>query len=213
MSVSLITIILAFVPTVSVIIERVLYKRSANKKIYAGLIICVFGVALVVGGDIDVILDGKAFGYLLCLGALLSWNCYTFVTAAIANTYSPLKLSFNQMLCTALIALPFALYSMPPLNTFTPLLIGEMIYIGSAAGITFIISIIAIKTLGPTATSIYSNLYPITATLFAWAFLEEAVTISQVAGGAIVIAAACFIIIEKGKLDTHEAELEKTNHS
>lgn len=212
MAVSLITVMLAFVPTVSIILEKILYHRSANKKIYIGLFLSVIGVALTVGGDWKVILQGEVFGYLLCLGAILSWNCYNFITASFSNNYTPLSLSFNQMLCTSLIAMPFAIANMPEISSFSLIIVSEMVYIGVSAGITFIIYIMAIHAIGPTAISIYSNLYPVTATILAWLFLNESIGMIQLIGGAIVIFSACFIIVEKNRLDKiHENSIKEAS--
>ena len=64
---SLVTIVLAFVPLVSIIVERVIFKRKANKKIIAGMILCILGVVLVIGTDFSELLQGKVIGSLLVL--------------------------------------------------------------------------------------------------------------------------------------------------
>ena len=58
---SLVTIVLAFVPMVSIIVERVIFKRKANKKIIAGMILCILGVVLVIGTDFSELLQGKSY--------------------------------------------------------------------------------------------------------------------------------------------------------
>ena len=51
MPVSLITIILAFVPALSIIIEKVLFKRRVTKAMVIGIAVCIFGIVLVIGVD------------------------------------------------------------------------------------------------------------------------------------------------------------------
>ena len=44
--VSLITIILAFVPAVSIIVEKILYRRRISGKMVLGVALCIVGVAV-----------------------------------------------------------------------------------------------------------------------------------------------------------------------
>ena len=68
--VSLITIILAFVPAVSILIERIVFKKKFTAKMALGTIICILGVAIVIGADFRELLQGRFIGYLLAFGAV-----------------------------------------------------------------------------------------------------------------------------------------------
>ena len=127
--VSLITIVLAFVPALSIIIERVIYKRKATKSMVAGIIVCILGVALIIGVDFDLLFQGRIIGYLLAFGAVFSWNAYNFLTASLHDRYNSITLTSTQMICTALLILPYAIHTMPPFQSFTPGIIGGIIYL------------------------------------------------------------------------------------
>lgn len=201
--VSLLTIILGFVPVISVLVERVLYNRHANKKIFFGIALCVLGIVFVIGSDWHIIFEGRLYGYILAFGAVISWNIYNFVTASKRlQKYDAGTLSCTQLLCTLCISAPIALQNMPPLSEFTPLVIGGIAWIGIVdSGIGFLIMVYGLQKLGPTTSALYSDFMPVSTTFFGAVFLHESISWLQVLGGIIVIAAGFVVIREKGRLD------------
>ncbi len=207
--VSLITIILSFVPAVSIIIERVVFRKKFNAKIVAGVLMCIIGVAVVIGTDFRELLGGRAIGYVLAFGAVISWNMYNFLTARLGEEYSGVNLAFTQLCCTVLLVMPYALHTMPPIEDFTPGVIGGIIYLGfGSAGIGFFIMVNGLKVLGPTVSAMFSNFLPVTATFFGWLFLGQVIGISQLIGGVIVIVSSCIVIAEKGKMEERSNDRE-----
>ena len=212
--VSLITIILSFVPAVSIIIDRILYKKKASPKMLVGVMACIVGVIIVIGADFKVLLEGRILGYLLAFGAVISWNCYNFITAKVSENYNSATMSFTQLTCTVLMVMPYALHHMPPIDSFTPGVIGGIIYLGCvSAGVGFFILVYGLKVLGPTISAMFSNFLPVTATIFGWLFLVETIGMMQFAGGALVIASSCVVIAEKGKMEeqSNDREAEPDN--
>lgn len=202
MPVSLITIILSFVPAVSIIIERIVFKKKISAKIIAGLAVCVVGIAFVIGVDLDVLFQGRAAGYILAFGAVLSWNAYNFITAKISENYTSFNMAFNQLLCTVLISMPYAFKVMPSAAEFTPDIIASIVYLGvGSAGLGYLIFVKGISVLGPTVSAMFTNFLPVTSTFFGWLILGERLGAMQIIGGIIVIIASCIIIFEKGKLE------------
>lgn len=200
--VSLITIILAFVPAVSIIVERIVFKKKFTFKMAIGTVICIIGVCVVIGADFGVLLQGRFTGYLLAFGAVISWNAYNFITANVSRHYTGATMTFNQLLCTILILLPYALNNMPEIESFTPGVIGGIIYLGlGSAGLGYMILVRGLRTLGPTISAMFSNFLPVTATFFGWIFLGEAIGAVQIVGGIIVIVSSCIVIKEKGKME------------
>lgn len=202
MPVSLITIILSFVPALSVVIERIVYKTRVNFKIYIGIFGTIVGIVLVVGSDFSILFQGRIIGYLLAFFAVFSWNMYNFLTRHLTEGYTVLTLTVNQTICSLLLCAPFALGNIPPLADFTPLVVGGILYLGIvSAAIGFLIYVKALGVLGPTSTALFSNFLPITATISGWYFLGESIGIIQMIGGVIVIGAGCYVLREKGKIE------------
>lgn len=202
MPVALITIVIAFTPALSVIIERVVYKSAANLRIYLCIGISIFGVGLVVGADFGTLFEGRIIGYLFASMAVFSTNIYNFLTARLAEGYTILTLALNQLMCTMLMSAPFAIGNLPPISDFTPKVIGGILYLGIiSAAICFLIYVNALSVLGVTPVALFSNFIPVTATLCGWFFLGEVIAPLQFLGGAIVVSASCLVLREKGRLD------------
>lgn len=200
--ISLITIMLAFVPALSIAIEWVVYKKKATKGIGIGIFLSIIGVSLVIGVDYHVLFEGRIFGYLLALGAVITWNLYNFITASLHNRYECASLTLNQLTCTLLLTFPYAITHLPNQEAVTVGVIGGILYLGIlGAGIGFIIQVKSLQILGPTASAMFSNFLPITATFFGWMILGETISFMQIVGGTIVITAGYIVIKEKGKLE------------
>lgn len=202
MPISLITIMLALVPLVSILIERVLYHKRVTVKMLVGMACCVVGVGLVIGADLSVLLEGRLIGYVLCMCAVISWNMFNFITSSLTKKYSGITLTMNQLLCTILLTLPYAIGHWPTMDQMTPGVVGGLLYLGLiSAGFGFYIYVYALDLLGPTTNSVYSNFLPITATFFGWVFYGEMISPMQILGGVVVIITGYIVIKEKGRLE------------
>ena len=209
MPISLVTIMLALVPMVSVLIEKVVFKKKASIKLVVGLVGCIIGIGLVIGADFKMLMEGRLIGYLLCLVAVMAWNIFNFITSKLTEGYSGITLTFNQLLCTILLTMPFAVTHMPSPQVMTPSVVGGLLYIGIiSAGLGFYIYVYALGILGPTTNSVYSNFLPITAGFFGWVFLGEMISPLQLVGGVVVITTGYIVIKEKGKLEEEYNELK-----
>jgi|GEM_PF-416756 len=208
--VSLLTIILALVPALSVIIDKAVYNKKTTGKIIAGILLSIAGVTLVIGMDYRVLFQGRLVGYLVAFGAVISWNIYNFLTASLHDRYQTATLALNQMICTLLLVGPWAMAHLPDPGRITAGTAGGILFLGIVGtGIGFVIYVRALHVLGPTITAILSNLLPVTTTLFGWLILKEVILPLQMVGGAVVIAAGCLVIKEKGRLE--ELPDDRTN--
>ncbi len=198
--VSLITIILSFVPIVSIIIERIFFKKHFTARILVGLGVCVVGVTLVIGADLGALFQGQAIGYILAFAAVLCWNLYNFLTAKISKIYSSLNMSFNQLLCTCIILFPHAIATMPPLNDLSLDIKIGLVYLGvGSTGFGYLILVRGLRDLGPTISALFTNFLPVAATFFGFVILGETITPLQIVGGLVVIVASCYVILEREK--------------
>lgn len=210
--VSTISIILAFVPMLSIVLEIFIDKKLPNTLIVTGIAVCIVGVALFIGVDIGEILSGRWIGYLFAFGAVLFWNGFNFVTERLTGEYTSYDLAFMQLVCTILLTLPFAIASFPDAELLTIQVVGGTLYLGVvSACLGFLIYVLGISVLGPTPCALFSNFLPITTAIFGWIFLGESLTWIQMIGGLIVIGSGALVIWQKGKLDERYIVLKENN--
>ena len=211
--VALLTIILGFVPAVSVVIERVLYGRRPNRIIVIGILFCILGIFFVIGSDWHIIFEGRIIGYALAFAAVFFWNIYNFITASEAlEKYDAPTLACTQLICTLCLCAPLAIHSLPALSEFTPLVVFSVAWTGFIdSGIGFLIMVYGLQKLGPTTSALYSDFMPVSTTFFGAVLLHESITWLQVLGGIIVVVAGFFVIREKGKLEEQRLDSERSS--
>ena len=211
--VSIVTLVLSMVPTVSIVVEVFLYKRKPTVAIVIGCLLSVFGVALIVGADFGELLEGKLIGYLLILGALISWNVYNFMTAHLTKYYNSFDLTLYQIAAAILVSAPYALFNMPEASLVTPTILASVLYLGIvSAGICFLIYVHAIAVIGVTPAALFANMLPVTSTLMGWLFLGEMIQPIQIVGGVIVILAGCVVIYLKDKSDNKQVKINDSTN-
>ena len=199
--VALLTIVLAFVPALSVVIERVLFKRKANSKIIIGIIFCIVGIAFVIGADFRILFEGRLIGYLIAFAAVLCWNAYNFLTNSLQE-YDAVTIAFLQLVCASIMLAPLALHDMVPPSQWSGTLCLVIAWMGIInSGIGFIIFVYALQIIGPTPSAVYSDFMPVSTAIFGVIFLHESISPLQIVGGIIVVIAGYVVIREKGKLD------------
>ena len=200
--VSIIAIIVAFVPALTVITERVLFKKKTSLKTVLSIAACILGVALIIGVDFEMLIHGRIIGYLLAFTCVFSWNAYNFITISIHKRYETATLTLNQIICTLIILAPYMIYNMSAIPAPTIALAAQVIFLGVFnSGLGFLIVVRALHVLGPTTTTIFSNFAPVTTTFFGWLILKETISPVQLVGGVIVVAAGYVVIKEKGKME------------
>jgi drug/metabolite transporter (DMT)-like permease len=205
--VSIVTIVLAFVPAVSIVTEMFVYKRKPTVPIAVGIVICVLGVIPVVGADFSQLASGKLVGYLLAFFAVISWNIYNFITARLTGHYTPLDLTLYQLAAAIVLSAPYMAFNLPEAAHVDGALILAILYLGvisSAFG--FLIYVNAVGVIGVTPSALFSNMLPVSSTFFGWLFLKEMISLPQIIGGIIVIAAGSVVIWLKGKHDDSLSE-------
>lgn len=198
--ISIITIILALVPLLSIILEAMIMKKRPGAVIIIGIIISIIGVGMVIDIDISELSSGRWIGYALAFGAVICWNVYNFMTKKLSGKYGTFDLAFMQILCSMLLLLPYAIFNLPTVEQLSPIVVMGMVYLGLINTLVgFFIYIIGIAVIGPTPCALFSNFLPLTAAMFAWIFYGETLSALQLLGGAIVIAASSVVIWQKGK--------------
>jgi drug/metabolite transporter (DMT)-like permease len=154
------------------------------------------GVGLIAAGSHGG-LSGDLLGTLLAVGTVASWSAYSVSIAPLMRRYSPFRIS---ALVLALGWVPLALVSIPQLaeqsfSDFTGLMWLAFAY--AVVGPLFLTNILwftAIDRVGPSRASLFANLQPFFAVLFALLLLSETLNRWEIAGG---VAIAAGIAVER----------------
>jgi drug/metabolite transporter (DMT)-like permease len=200
--VSIITIVIACVPMISIFLEIFIYKKMPNILIVGGILLGIIGMVMVIGVDVSDFKSGKWIGYALAFGAVIFLNVYNFLTEKLSSRYETFELSFMQLTCSMLLIMPYALTHLPAADEVTPAVVFGVFYLGIVnAGIGFSIYVIGISVIGPTPCALFNNFSSVTAAFFGWLCLDEMMTPVQMIGGAVIITSGAIVIWNKGKLD------------
>lgn len=188
---SVAAIILAAIPIISLIADRVISKNKFTLLKIAGVLISLFGVALVIGVHVDGLSrDGKIIGYLCMFGAAISWVAFNYLSNPLYKDYSPLTITTFQMISGAITLVPIFLATkepLPPLNQHVIINVAFLAVFCSAVGI--LLYMYALKNLGIVTTTLFINIQPFVTVVASMIVLREFLEINQIMGGLLVISA------------------------
>lgn len=184
-------LVIAASPAFIAIIGRLRGVERVKPRGVIGILLSIVGIALVVlataSGN-----DGTSslFGDLLVLLGSLSWALYTVLLKPHTEHVNGMQLSAFTMLGGAV---PLLVVAAPAIarTSWTALpSLGWMALVYSglfALVIAYYFWYHGVRVLGPTRTSMYSNLQPVIAVLVAWALLHETPTVWQTVGAASIV--------------------------
>jgi drug/metabolite transporter (DMT)-like permease len=159
---------------------------------WIGAAITFGGVALIAiaNGRVDASLKGT----LIAIGAALTWALYTVSIAPLMRRYSPYRIS---ALVLAIGWVPLALVSIPQLRE-QQFSFGWTVWLGFAyavVGPLFLTNILwftAIDRVGASRASLFANLQPFFAVVFALVLLKDSLDTLEVVGGLLIFAGIAF---------------------
>jgi len=163
-------------------------ERLTRRFVLAGAI-SFGGVGLVAAGS-GGRLSTNLKGDLLVLATAVTWAAYSVAIAPLMRRYSPFKLSAVLL---AVGWVPLVLSGIPQLASqdydLRPLVWGCLVFatLGPLV-LTNVLWFTAIDRVGPSRATLFTNLQPFLAAVFALAILSERITTVQVAGGALIAA-------------------------
>ena len=186
---STMALLLGSTPIFIGLITLLLRIERLGKSFWIGAAVAFGGVALVAAGA------GGGFsadykGDLLAISTALTWGCYTVAIAPLMRTYSPFRISALVLL---LGWIPLLLVSLPQV-TSQEFSFGWKAWLGfgyAVVGPLFLTNILwftAIDRVGPSRASLFANLQPFFAVIFALLLLSETLHPLEIAGGVLIFA-------------------------
>jgi drug/metabolite transporter (DMT)-like permease len=185
---STVALLLGTTPIFIGLISLVLGLEHLPSAFWIGAAVTFGGVALiaVAAGSVGSSLDGT----LISIGTALTWAFYTVTIAPLMRRYSPYRIS---ALVLAVGWVPLVLVSIPQVGE-QQFHFGWKVWLGfgyAVIGPLFLTNILwftSIDRVGASRASLFANLQPFFAVLFALLLLNESLSGLEVAGGVLIFA-------------------------
>jgi drug/metabolite transporter (DMT)-like permease len=186
------SMIVALSPVMTLLLARIALKEKLNLRKGLGTVIALLGVWIVITqGDLSQLLTSVGRGELLMFGAITSWAIYTLISKTMLVGLSPLLTTALAIAWGTTFLGLSAIVEIPKLNAqaFNIQVWASLLFLGvMGTAVAFVWYNQAIQKLGAQKTVVFNNLVPIFGVIFAWALLNEPLTVSLVVGGLIAVA-------------------------
>lgn len=183
---------------IAVFATRVLGERIHGRE-YAAAAVAIVGVVVVITQSSGTP-EWSGLGDLAAVGALLTWSGYFIVAKRTAGTLTPLEFTVGTGWWVAVFAFPTGLLagqdmSPPPSSELVPLL--GLLIVGGLLGHSLMNW--GIPRLPLWLSSTLTLLIPVFASVSAWIFLGEALTVWQLVAMAVVVAALAVVVLAQSR--------------
>lgn len=193
------TLLNAAQPAITAILTAVLLRDRVTHGQAAGIVLALIGIVVMVSrGDIHVFLGlNYNRGDWLVLLAVAMWALYTIKLPAVPREMGLATTLFLVSLSGTLTMTPFYIYETlfvraMQWNTIT---LATTLYMGIViSAISIFVWNMCIRAVGPQKTSIFLNLNPVFAALFAIVFLGEELYLYHLAGAVLVCGGITMVI-------------------
>ena len=167
--------------------ERITLRKAA------GMVLGVAGVALIAQPSGST--EGPMFGWAVA-AVLAACSCYG-VTGVLMKRFSsgvsPRAMAAGNQLAAALVLLPL-LPLLPPVAAPSALVIANLLALALlASGVAFLLYFRLIADLGATRALTVTYLIPLFGVLWGWLFLGEALPVSALTGGVLILAGTVLV--------------------
>lgn len=186
------SLLIATSPAFVALINRALGREQLAVRGWLGIGLAFVGILLIVesGGGLE--LTGPVLmGDLMILVSAFFWALYVVLAAPLMERYSPLRVT---ALTTSIGALPLILIGIPSVAaldwsqvTWTAWA-GVLFSAVFAIAIAYVIWNSGVKKIGGARTAFYTNLIPVVGMIAAALILGETITLSKIAGAAVIFA-------------------------
>jgi drug/metabolite transporter (DMT)-like permease len=189
-SATTVALILGTTPIFAAIVSSLIGLERLTGRFWLATAIGFGGVALVAlgsGGNLSSDLGGD----LLAIALSISWALYSVTIAPLMRSYSPYRISAVVLL---VMSVPFLAASSPQLAEQDYSSLGWPVWAGLAFAIvgplalTNVLWFTVIARVGPSRATLFANIQPFVAAVFAYLILSEHLHVLQVIGGFTILA-------------------------
>ncbi len=204
-SATTVALIMGTTPIFAAIVSSLLGLERLTPAFWVATAIGFGGVALVAlgsGGNLSSDLGGD----LLAIALSITWALYSVTIAPLMRRYSPYRISAVVLL---VMCVPFVAASSPQLAGQDYGSLGSLVWLGLAfavVGPLFLTNLLwftAIHRVGPSRATLFANIQPFVAAVFAFLILSEHLHWLQVVGGVTILVG---ILLERRSRAASEVE-------
>jgi drug/metabolite transporter (DMT)-like permease len=188
-------LLVASVPLWMALADRVLNGRRLRPAGWAALATGLTGIAVLAQPHGR----GTLLPVLVVLVAAMSWGIGSVLAGRLPAPGSPLLGSAMEMLAGGVALVVFAAVAgeAAPVHPSTESVLAVVYLIGPGSLLAMTCYVIALRRLPTAAVSTYAYVNPVVAVAFGALFLGERLTLSSVAGGAIVVSSVALLLLSQ----------------
>ncbi len=173
----------------AVLIYWVIPKERPSALNYAGVLVGLAGVAILVAPDLTARgLQGDVLGALAVVLASLSYAVSALYQRLRLRGVSVYEVSLGQLAATVVLAIPVAAPALPAVHV-APLSLAAVIALGVfGSGVAYLLYYYMLNTIGPVRATGVTLLVPVTAVFWGVILLHESLTVPIVVGMVVILA-------------------------
>lgn len=188
-SVTHFAIIYSLLPTFTALISIGCRRDRANVPMMSGLLLSWTGCLLAVTGGTSLSGIALGFGDALILLFTIMMSCYLVLSPGIVKRLGVWTSNTTMFGTTSVLILAGdATRGTPPHTEISGLVLGLLLFIGTATAGVFLLRSRALQSLTPAIVGAYHNLIPVCTIGLAYLLLNESVTTFTILGAAAVVA-------------------------
>ena len=186
------SLIVALNPVVTIAVASALFGERMRPLRWSGVALALAGVWIVVsrGEPMSVLTGAVGVGELMMFGGVCAWAAYTLIGRSVLQGLTPIAASaWAALWGTAMLAV-VAVPEFGGLSAAmaTGKVLAAVLYLGVlGTGLAFVWYYQAVRAIGPARTAIFNNLVPVFGAAFGVLLLDEPVSVSLLAGGALAV--------------------------
>jgi drug/metabolite transporter (DMT)-like permease len=179
------TPVFVFVLAIFHLKEKVHWRRAVGTAVaLAGICVIMLSGAVHVGTHYLV-------GDLIILVAVVAWAYYIILGKPLVRKYGALRVTAYALASGTALYVPFGLYKalQYDYSQATPMAWASVLYLALVLSVVvYVLYYWLLKYMDASRLAVYHNTQPVVATIAAWMFLGEGITLTFLIGGAIVLA-------------------------
>ncbi|HEU4851336.1 MAG TPA: DMT family transporter [Telluria sp.] len=183
-------------PVVTALAAAVILRERLTPRKWAGIALAFVGATIVItrgdlAGAMHDISQSLGVGELLMLGCVFAWAAYTLIGRRALKNLSPIAATTYAAIWGLLFLSVGAAGQLGDVDwaAMNFKLWGSIVYLGAfGTVIGFVWYYEGVKAIGPSRASVFNNLVPVFGVLLAALLLGEAILVSMVVGGLLVVA-------------------------